>query len=70
MKGELSHILEARNRKKKNNDDRRVAMYAFYASRGLAIPFELADNQEELAKYENLDVDSLSAPVNSEDDSF
>lgn len=62
-RGTFSHVLEARNHiKGPNTDGRRLAMYAFYASRGLAIPFELADNEEELAKYAQLDIDSLPSP--------
>lgn len=56
--------------KGKNVDSRRVAMYAFYASRGDAIPFELADNEEELAKFADFDFDSLNTPEEPEDDSY
>lgn len=58
--------------KGQNVDARRVAMYAFYASRGDAIPFELADNEEELAKFADFDFDfdSLNTPEEPEDDSY
>lgn len=67
-KGKFSHVLESRVRiKGENRDPRRIAMYAFYASRGLPIPFELADNEAELAKFADFDTESLTAPPDIED---
>jgi hypothetical protein len=69
-KGNLPHIFQDRNIKMKgqNVDARRVAMYAFYASRGDAIPFELADKEEELAKFADFDYATLVDPPEEFDD--
>lgn len=63
----LTQFMDSKIQTKGQNEDpRRVAMYASFASRGLAIPFELADNEEELAKYADITLDDL--PADSDED--
>lgn len=50
---------------KKNSDERRVNMYRDYAARGLDIPFHLANDEKELAKYST---EAMYNDVNDRDD--
>lgn len=43
---------------KKNEDNRRINMYADYVARGLEVPFHLANNEAELSKYDDNIVES------------
>lgn len=36
---------------KKNEDARRVALYSYYAQRGLPVPFELANDEKALEEF-------------------